>query len=317
MKSKNSSFWLYVLGIYILLQFLWWAWMLIDLNLQIQAFEVNYHNSESNSNQITPLDNGFINRKIAMIIGEGSVFILLLAFGFFQVKRALQKELENAKRQRNFLLSVTHELNSPIAGIQLNLETALNRKLDEQKQRSLLQNAVEQNSRLQNLVENILTSTRLEENVLQLNLQKVNLSDLTNSIAQKFNSDLASVNCSQIESDVFVQLDTVAFESILKNLIENGIKYSEKPAEITISVHRKVEYTEVKVTDKGIGISKENQPRVFDRFYRVQNEDTRNTKGTGLGLYIAKQLAELMNVELSVQSQLNKGSAFTLKFNSI
>lgn len=317
MKSKNSSFWLYVLGIYILLQFLWWAWMLIDLNLQILEFEVNYHNSVSSSNQTTSPDDGFINRKIAMIIGEGSVFILLLAFGFFQVKRALQKELENAKRQRNFLLSVTHELNSPIAGIQLNLETALNRKLDEQKQRSLLQNAVEQNSRLQNLIENILTSTRLEENVLQLNIQKVNLSALTNSIAEKFNSDLATIDCSQIESNVFVQLDTIAFESILKNLIENGIKYSEKRAEIKVSVHRKDDCTEVKITDNGIGISKENQARVFERFYRVQNEDTRNTKGTGLGLYIAKQLAELMNVGLSVHSQLNEGSTFTLKFNLI
>ena len=90
MKSVNSSFWLYVLGIYILLQFLWWAWMLIDLNQQIHLLEVNFQLTESLQSE-APTD-GFIQRKIAMIIGEGTVFILLLTLGFIQVKKALKRE---------------------------------------------------------------------------------------------------------------------------------------------------------------------------------------------------------------------------------
>ncbi|MDA9968054.1 hypothetical protein N9E62_02690, partial [Salibacteraceae bacterium] len=109
MKSVNSSFWLYVLGVYILLQFLWWAWMLIDLNQQVHILEVNFYSQIENPTSAQAPTDDFVQRKIAMIIGEGSVFILLLALGFIQVKRALKKELEAAKKQRNFLLSVTHE----------------------------------------------------------------------------------------------------------------------------------------------------------------------------------------------------------------
>lgn len=308
MKSRNSSFWLYILGIYILLQFLWWAWMLIDLNTQIQLLEAA-NNSKTN------VSDDFLNRKIAMIIGEGSVFILLLSFGFFQVKRALKKELESAKKQRNFLLSVTHELNSPIAGVQLNLETALNRKVDEEKQLKLLRNALEQNSRLKSLVENILTSTRLEENVLQLNKSQVNISELTLQIARHFNSDLTIVETGKIESNIVAKIDKLAFESILKNLIENAVKYSDNDCKVELKLFLKNNKIFVAVIDQGIGISKDNLEKIFDRFYRVQNEETRNTKGTGLGLYIAKELTELMNGELTVTSSVGKGSTFTLTLN--
>ncbi len=306
-KTRNTSFWIYLLGVYILLQFLWWAWMLIDLNFQMQVLE-------SSNNPETKIGDDFLNRKIAMIVGEGSVFILLLALGFYQVKKALRREIEAAKLQRNFLLSVTHELNSPLAGVQLNLETAINRNISEDKKRQLLQNALEQNGRLKNLVENILTSTRLDENVLETNKQKTDLSLFLQRLIDTYGGEANIAFQEKTTGQVFANIDTVLMESIMQNLIENAIKYSTEDAQVEIGLERLDNHAIVSVKDKGIGINPEHQNKIFNRFYRVQNEETRNTKGTGLGLFIAKQLAELMNGDLYVESKPNKGSTFFAKF---
>jgi len=314
MKSVNSSFWLYVLGVYILLQFLWWAWMLIDLNQQIHILEVNFQLTDSLQSE-APTD-GFVQRKIAMIIGEGTVFILLLALGFIQVKKALKRELDAAKKQRNFLLSVTHELNSPIAGVQLNLETTLNRELDAKTRNQLISNALQQNGRLKNLVENILTSTRLEENVLLLNIQPTNISELITKILADFKSLESMIDTSHVQSNIYALVDSMAFESIVKNLLENAIKYNRNNAPVSIQSRIEKGFVLIDIQDHGIGITAEEQQKVFARFFRVQNEETRTTKGTGLGLYIVKQLTELMGGEISLESKINDGSTFTIKLKT-
>ncbi|MDB9984179.1 HAMP domain-containing histidine kinase [bacterium] len=316
MKSVNSSFWLYVLGVYILLQFLWWAWMLIDLNQQVHILEVNFYSQIENPTSAQAPTDDFVQRKIAMIIGEGSVFILLLALGFIQVKRALKKELEAAKKQRNFLLSVTHELNSPIAGVQLNLETILNRKLDTETRNQLLKNALQQNSRLKNLVENILTSTRLEENVLQLNLQPNNISELLQNITGDFKSASEAIDISNVQPEICALIDPLAFESVIKNILENAIKYNQKNSPIIITTKTEKGAVFIDIKDQGIGITNEEQQNVFARFFRIQNEETRTTKGTGLGLYIVKQLTELMGGEVFLSSKINEGSTFTIKLKT-
>jgi len=316
MKSVNSSFWLYVLGVYILLQFLWWAWMLIDLNQQVHILEVNFYSQIENPTSAQAPTDDFVQRKIAMIIGEGSVFILLLALGFIQVKRALKKELEAAKKQRNFLLSVTHELNSPTAGVQLNLETILNRKLDTETRNQLLKNALQQNSRLNNLVENILTSTRLEENVLQLNLQPNNISELLQNITGDFKSASEAIDISNVQPEICALIDPLAFESVIKNILENAIKYNQKNSPIIITTKTEKGAVFIDIKDQGIGITNEEQQKVFARFFRIQNEETRTTKGTGLGLYIVKQLTELMGGEVFLSSKINEGSTFTIKLKT-
>ncbi|MDE0772557.1 MAG: HAMP domain-containing sensor histidine kinase [Salibacteraceae bacterium] len=311
MKSVNSSFWLYVLGVYILLQFLWWTWMLIDLNQQVYLLKVNYHIANSLQSQGTTDD--FVQRKIAMIIGEGSVFIVLLTLGFIQVKKALKRELDAAKKQRNFLLSVTHELNSPIAGVQLNLETTLNRDLDSKTRNQLISNALQQNGRLKNLVDNILTSTRLEENVLQLNIQPTNISELLPKILVDFKSSNTTINISDFHPDIYALVDQLAFESVIKNLLENAIKYNRQDNPITVTSKIENGFVFIHIEDHGIGIPPDSKQKVFARFFRIQNEETRTTKGTGLGLYIVKQLAELMGGEIFLESKFGKGSTFTIK----
>ena len=290
--------------------------MLIDLNQQVHILEVNFYSQIENPTSAQAPTDDFVQRKIAMIIGEGSVFILLLALGFIQVKRALKKELEAAKKQRNFLLSVTHELNSPIAGVQLNLETILNRKLDTETRNQLLKNALQQNSRLKNLVENILTSTRLEENVLQLNLQPNNISELLQNITGDFKSASEAIDISNVQPEICALIDPLAFESVIKNILENAIKYNQKNSPIIITTKTEKGAVFIDIKDQGIGIANEEQQKVFARFFRIQNEETRTTKGTGLGLYIVKQLTELMGGEVFLSSKINEGSTFTIKLKT-
>lgn len=290
--------------------------MLIDLNQQVHILEVNFYSQIENPTSAQAPTDDFVQRKIAMIIGEGSVFILLLALGFIQVKRALKKELEAAKKQRNFLLSVTHELNSPIAGVQLNLETILNRKLDTETRNQLLKNALQQNSRLKNLVENILTSTRLEENVLQLNLQPNNISELLQNITGDFKSASEAIDISNVQPEICALIDPLAFESVIKNILENAIKYNQKNSPIIITTKTEKGAVFIDIKDQGIGITNEEQQKVFARFFRIQNEETRTTKGTGLGLYIVKQLTELMGGEVFLSSKINEGSTFTIKLKT-
>ena len=207
-------------------------------------------------------------------------------------------------------------MNSPIAGVQLNLETILNRKLDTETRNQLLKNALQQNSRLKNLVENILTSTRLEENVLQLNLQPNNISELLQNITGDFKSASEAIDISNVQPEICALIDPLAFESVIKNILENAIKYNQKNSPIIITTKTEKGAVFIDIKDQGIGITNEEQQKVFARFFRIQNEETRTTKGTGLGLYIVKQLTELMGGEVFLSSKINEGSTFTIKLKT-
>ena len=117
----------------------------------------------------------------------------------------------------------------------MNLETILNRKLDTETRNQLLKNALQQNSRLKNLVENILTSTRLEENVLQLNLQPNNISELLQNITGDFKSASEAIDISNVQPEICALIDPLAFESVIKNILENAIKYNQKNSPIIIT----------------------------------------------------------------------------------
>lgn len=305
MKKRNYGFWLYLLGGYILIQFIWWAWMLIDINQQLLVYEQVQNDSMSLS--------ASNKSKVWMIIGEGSVFLVLLILGFYQVRKALRKEVEQANQQRNFLLSVTHELNSPLAGIQLNLETVTARSLDEDKRNKLIRRAVSETQRLKRLVSNILTSARIDEGKITLKLERKNLSQVVNSFFSGFKLATSHQIKLDINEDVYAHFDELAMESVLRNLVENAAKYSAVDTEITIQLNTVHAGAELVVIDQGIGIDALHIDKIFNRFYRIENEEIRETKGTGLGLYIVKYLVERQNGRLIVESDGKKGSTFRVQ----
>ena len=301
-RRRNPTFWLYVIGIYVLIQFLWWAWLLID-----QSGEIAVLAHESDPDFV-------LNRRILMVIGEGLVFIVLVLYGFKKLRDSIHKEVKLAHAQQNFLLSVTHELNTPLASVILYLQTLKNRKLDPERQQEVLSKSLVEADRLKALVDNILTSTRIEENQLILHPESHDLSVLLSQSLEPFIEQYGRERFDlQLEPEVLANIDPLAFHSILQNLIENALKYSGEQDMIQVSLSSKTPHAVLEICDQGIGIPAGSESAIFDKFYRVQSENTRSTKGTGLGLFIVKNLVDMMNGKISYRPNTPKGSIFTLQ----
>lgn len=259
-----------------------------------------------------------LNRKVWMVLGEGAVFMVILILGFLRVRKTISKELDLAGRQNNFLLSVTHELKSPIAAIQLQLQTLLSRDVDKPTQDKVLGAALKETSRLKLQVEDLLQVARLETGNDSLELEQVDLAKLVEeTVKLKFISYLDQGRIDlDLEEGCNVKADSEGVVSILSNLTENAIKYSGDDSRIRISMMSNAQKVNLVVADNGPGISASEKQKVFDRFYRSGNENTRGAKGTGLGLYIVKQLAEGMNADLVLTDNQPTGSVFTITFHN-
>lgn len=301
-KQRNPSFWLYVIGSYIVIQFLWWAWLLIDQSSEI--VQLSQQNDAGSALQ----------RRIFMVLGEGLVFIIILFLGFRKLNQSIKKEVEMAHTQRNFLLSITHELNTPITTIKLYLQTLAKRKLQTDQRQDIIIKTTNEAERLKNLIDNILTSARIEENKLVLHPESQELKPLIESIVQPYFEIYGKERfLLNLENKVSAKVDPLAIQSVITNLIDNAIKYDPNAEVIRINLGSNQSNAEIQVADSGIGIDEKNRKAVFNKFYRVQSESTRSTKGTGLGLYISKSLVEIMQGQIEVEANLPTGSIFKIK----
>lgn len=258
-----------------------------------------------------------LHKRWLMISSEGAVFVFLLLLGGYQIRKTLKKETALAQQQKNFLLSVTHELKSPIASTKLQLQTLEKHDLDREKQKEIISNAISDTERLNNLVENILLAAKIENSVFSLHKEQFNLSEY---ITEGLNQTIKSFNYKQkvvlsIEPNIQMMIDRTSFPSIILNLLENAVKYSPENSTITIGLKSVNGKTVLSVADEGVGISKEDKTNIFQKFYRVGNEEVRKTKGTGLGLFIVKYLAEQHNGTISVKDNSPKGSVFEVTFS--
>ena len=277
------------------MQFFWWAWLLISQNTEED-----------------------LSRRILMVAGEGAVFLLLLFLGFRKLRKSIELEVNLAHTQQNFLLSVTHELNTPLATIKLYLQTILKRNLEKIQIDEILQNSISETDRLKGLVDNILTSARIDENELKLHGSKQNLGDLVQKLlSPKTAHEGYNRIKTQIKNDVYCQVDPLAIASILQNLLDNAIKYDPSEKEIVVVVDIVNDSAILEVKDQGLGVSANKKTEIFQKFYRVQSEKTRSTKGTGLGLFIVRNLVELQNGEIEHLDNSPIGSIFNVKFPSI
>ena len=255
-----------------------------------------------------------------MIAGEGSVFIVLLFLGVLQVRNAFRREAALTQQQKNFLLSVTHELKSPVASIQLQLETLSKIGNENTKLRDeLIGFAHADTARLNKLVENILLSAKIESKGYKLNPELLSISDLINGLSRSILANYGSKHkiIFNIEKEIQFLVDSIAFASIVLNLVENAVKYSPAGTEVTIILEKKADKILLAVKDEGLGILASEKQKVFDKFYRIGSEETRSTKGTGLGLYIVKHLVLLQNGTITVKDNSPKGSIFEITFSEL
>lgn len=254
-------------------------------------------------------------RKTAQYIGEGSTFLALIVLGTVFVFRATRRQLLLSQQQQNFMMAITHELKTPIAIAQLNLETLQKRKLDGDKQQKLISNTLQEANRLNTLCNNVLFASQLDAGAYTSAKQEIHLTDLVEGCIDDFKTRFPHrVLKENITEGIYFYGEPLLLQMLVNNLIENALKYSPKESPVTIFLEEANKKLKLTVSDEGMGITDEEKKKVFDKFYRSGDENTRRAKGTGLGLYLCKKIAESHNGFISVRDNQPSGSIFTVLF---
>lgn len=299
------------LTVYILLQFAWWAILLVrkDRAVARLTMELNALGADAGA----PVDP---HRSLLMIVGEGSVFILLLMVVLFLTYRAIRRDLDLARTQRNFLLAVTHELRTPIAAVKLQLQTLARPNLDPEQRETLRVRAVNEADRLALLTDKVLLATSAEEGAMALHKQEMDLMELLRMVVERARIDVAKEHALVLSGPDVLRLesDPQMLRSIAENLLENAAKYAPAGSRIEVLVERGREGWRLSVTDEGAGVPAEERERIFEKFYRGGQEETRKAKGTGLGLYIVQRLTQALGGTVVVRDRSPHGAIFTASF---
>jgi two-component system, OmpR family, sensor histidine kinase CiaH len=302
--------------IYIIAALVWWFITLESQNRQM----ANYRLSELKMDDPTYLGQYESiteekKRKTGQYIGEGITFLALTLVAALFVYRAARRQFLLQHQQENFMMAITHELKTPIAIAKLNLETLQKHSLDEAKRQKLLLTTIQETNRLNTLANNILVSSQLEGLRHLVAKEELNFSELVKSTVQDFKTRFPETNWkTAIEPEMDITGDALLLQILVNNLLENAIKYSPKESTIQCVLNHKNRAIVLQVLDHGPGIPESEKKKVFDKFYRIGNEATRTTKGTGLGLYLCKKIAIDHRATIKVTDNSPSGCIFTVSF---
>ena len=214
------------------------------------------------------INQALLEQKKWMLFGEGSVFILILLLGVLFILRAFKFERELSRQQENFVLSITHELKTPISSVKLYLQTLQKRELDLEKRNEIYDRSLTEINRLDGLVSNLLLTRSIENATFFMNKQPVELSNFIQSKIELLRKSVLKDLSIQLNLDeIVLNIDTIGFESILINLLENAAKYSPKNSTIHIQLSDNNNHVLLLIKDEGIGIEKSKREKVFSKFY--------------------------------------------------
>jgi signal transduction histidine kinase len=243
-------------------------------------------------------------------IGEGTTFLLVILIGAAVVYSSFRRRLLLSKQQNNFMLSVTHELKSPLAAIKLNLQTLAKHKLDAEKQGRLLERCLLEADRLNDLTGNLLLASQIEGKRNIRSAESFNFSEMVEDSISDYASRYPKRFEEDIETDCQLTGDRTMLQMAINNLLENAVKYTPEDKAITIKLNRKADAVVLQVIDEGPGIAEEEKRKVFNKFYRIGNEETRKTKGTGLGLYLTGKIVGQHRGRILIKDNKPQGAIF-------
>lgn len=262
-------------------------------------------------------DGSFINLYLSIApvhLGYGNVG----QRGYVVLLRDITREKSLEEERDEFISVVSHELRTPIAiseGNIGNAEFIVDKTGDLKAVKQALKEAHNQINFLADMINDLSTLSRAERGVLKVEAEKINVHDLVTELTSNYSPQATAKHLS-LNYEIDPKLEVLSssklyVREILQNFITNAIKYTEKG---NVNIKAKADKTGVKfdISDTGIGISKSDQERVYDRFFRSEDYRTRSANGTGLGLYVTMKLARLIGAEISLKSTLNKGSTFSI-----
>jgi signal transduction histidine kinase len=255
--------------------------------------------------------------------GEGLFFyiflaiVIILAFGLFFTLQTINNELHFSRMKSNFISTVSHEFKSPLTSIRQMAEMLVRGRVPSpEKQQKYYGTILQQSERLSHLIDNILDFSKMEEGQKVFRFEKANIIPVVKDIVGSFQEHTAEegfqISLEISEPVPHVSFDREAMEQVIHNLMDNACKYSGDSKTIELSLFPKGNKVIFSVRDYGIGIRKEDHDKIFSRFYRAGEELTQSVKGSGIGLTIVKQIVDAHHGDISVESNPDKGSIFTV-----
>jgi signal transduction histidine kinase len=321
-RLRRTTFIYWMLLVYIIAALVWWFISLNQQNNRMQEYKIlNLRAARDSADNPALFSREFLKitedhkRNRSKYLGEGGIFFLLILVGAGFVYRSVRRQFNLQQQQQNFMMAVTHELKTPISVARLNLETLQKYHLDPEKQKKLIRTTLDETTRLNFLTNNILIASQLEGSGYKSAKEELDLSTLFKDCLLDFRNRFPDrVFKSEIEEEADLRGDPLLLQMLINNLLENAIKYSPRESPVKAILKKLRSGIELQVTDEGPGIPEEEKKKVFSKFYRIGNEATRKTQGTGLGLYLCRKIAMEHNADISVTNNEPHGSNFVVIF---
>ena len=282
----------------------------------VTAFSVQHTNTFLDKSAEVTLEN-FRNGLILVNL----ILLLFIALAsWVLVKRTLLPIREVMQKHKQFVSDASHELLTPLTIAANEIEVALKQKREIPYYTRTMETLKGEIARLSNLVNNLLILARHEGTSQPISMQGVELADMiskvVSTLARKFTDKKVRYNINYPEENIVVKGNPTMLEQLFTNLIDNAFKFSTAEQSIEISIQKKRQHAEISIRDHGIGIAKDEQAKIFDRFYRVDASRSKS-EGYGLGLSLAKTIAELHAGSISLHSVPGEGSTFTVTLPAV
>jgi len=248
-----------------------------------------------------------------LILTEGLLLLISILVGVYVIFLYWKKQSALVREQRHFISQVTHELKSPLASLQLHLETIRRHQPSPEKLASFLETMLSDTTRLNGLIDNLLSASRVEQKHWRLDLQTIDFSAFVEKYfrARQFTLPKAGKLTMEINPGIYAAVDREAMETVLRNLLENAVLYSDKSPQINVSLGTEGNNSCLAITDQGRGIEFHEQKKIFKMFYRIRRKDE-NIRGTGLGLFIVHATVRRHHGQVKVES-IGKDQGTTFK----
>lgn len=303
----------WLLLIYLIAALGWWYYELDQQNDQMLAYQQEQIHKGFGGDITLDEAQDAHDRNAKQFVGEGMTFLIFTVLGAIFVYGAVRRQIRYHLQQKNFMLAVTHELKTPIAVTKLSLETMKRHQLSEEKQQKLLGDAINETERLDMLCNNILLSSQMESGGYQSNKQDFNCSNLIHLAVGSFEKRYPNRKFKvDIPDGIHAFGEEFLIRLVVNNLIENAIKYTPTYTPISVALVEIGDSIMISVADLGNGIADHDKSKVFEKFFRLEDEQIRKTKGTGLGLYLSAKIIDDHKGELSVTDNTPNGCIFKI-----
>lgn len=250
--------------------------------------------------------------RTSQFVGEGSAFLIVILIGALVVYSAIIRRARLSRQQNNFMLSVTHELKSPIAAMKLNLQTLEKHQLNEDKRKQLLDRCIRESNRLNDLCNNMLFASQIEGRQYKQAIESFDLSKLIEDAVSDYLVRYPRVFKHEILPGIIITGDKMMLQIAVNNLLENAVKYTPVDQPVTVTLDRDNGLVVLRVMDRGTGIEDSEKKKIFNKFYRIGNEESRKSKGTGLGLYLTSKIVQQHKGRITVKDNTPSGSVFEI-----